>query len=251
MFFAISGYATVGRPPLARVRVPGLPRGTVRWSRGCRDGGPGTRTAVRSRAEFRVAPGTDSRDRVGRLASGVGGRAIHLDQIGCGTLLQERRRLADRTPVGHRRRDLAAETREGAPRRGRGANARPMLASSTRSACSGAAPAVPTDWCAPAAPPKSGNSSTREWRLSAAAVPSPMHQPRPPRQSTSGSNAATASRRAASGATANLINLWSISCTRCSTPTFRSIAPASPSGIAANIRAKLTSRRCIFASGVC
>ena len=35
----------VGRPPLARIACRLFPWGTVRWSRGCRDAGPGTRTA--------------------------------------------------------------------------------------------------------------------------------------------------------------------------------------------------------------
>ena len=68
--FRRSGNALPRRPPLARVACPLFPWGTVRWSRGCRDDGPGTRTDVRSRAASRVAAGTDeSRPNSGSLSS--------------------------------------------------------------------------------------------------------------------------------------------------------------------------------------
>ena len=63
-----SGNAAHGRPPLARVACPLFPWGTVRWSRGCRDGGPGTRTAVRSRA-FQISARPTVVRGDGRIAS--------------------------------------------------------------------------------------------------------------------------------------------------------------------------------------
>jgi hypothetical protein len=45
---AVSGDATLGRPPLARIHVPALPPGHRAVERGCRNGGPGTQTAVHS-----------------------------------------------------------------------------------------------------------------------------------------------------------------------------------------------------------
>lgn len=68
MILAVLATPPTGVHLLHTAVCPLFPWGTVRWSRGCRNAGPGTRSDVRSRAGISpTAMSDENRLRIGRL----------------------------------------------------------------------------------------------------------------------------------------------------------------------------------------